>query len=237
MSAFLWIRIVDAHISVGNPDLRKQELQLYKSYRASGNESKKEHFHSEHLNAAGWYKVEVSRVVKGWFSEQPKLDLSLDFAVEGARSLEIGGVNGDGEPLQPFLEINTKEKRGINRNKRRVVSQDCPSTPTSTCCLQHFTVNFEKLPYWDFIIAPKILNFAVCRGNCSLSNKSNIDFFSNQARAASFAGKRHPQKQKNISCCVPKTTNDITLLVFDNNGDVRILTLHNARVLSCHCVV
>ena len=236
MSAFLWIRIVDAHISLGNLDLRKEELKLYKSYRASGNESKKEHFHSEHLKAAGWYRVEVSGMVKGWFSEQPKLDLSLDVAVKGAWSLEIG-ISGDGQPLQPFLAINTKEKRGINRNKRRVASQECPGTPTSTCCLQQLTVDFEKLDWADFIIAPRKLNFAVCRGDCSLDIKGNIDFFSNQARAAPFAGKHNPNKQKNIACCVPKTTNDITLLMFDNNGDVRTFTLPDSRALSCHCVV
>lgn len=238
VSALLWIHIVHAPISVENPDLRKgDELQLYKSYRASGTESKKEHFHSEHLKATGWYKVEVSGMIQGWFSEQPKIDLSLDVAVEGARSLEIGGVSDDGEPLQPFLAINTKEKRGrINRNKRKAVSKECPGTPTSTCCLQQLTIDFEKLN-WDFIIAPRILNFAVCSGDCSLNIKGNINFFSNQARAAPFAGKLNPRKQKNISCCVPKTTNDITLLLFDESGDVRILTLRDARALSCHCVV
>ena len=234
VSAFLWIRIVDAPISVGNADIRKGELQLYKNYRASG-KSEKEHFHSEHLKAAGWYKVEVSGMVRGWFSEQPKLDLSLDVAVKGARSLEIGGVSADGEPLQPFLAINTKEKRGLHRNKRKV-SEECPGTPASTCCLQQFTIDFEKLN-WDFIIAPRKLNFAICRGDCSLNIKGNIEFFTNQPRAAPFIGKHNPQKQKNIACCVPKTTNDITLLLFDDNGDVRILTLPGMIASSCHCVV
>ena len=236
MSAFLWIHIVDAPNSVGKHDLRKGELQLHKSYLASG-KSEKEHFHSENLKAAGWYKVEVSRMVKGWFSEQPKLDLSLVIAVKGTRSLAIGGVSGDGQSLQPFLAINTKEKRGINRNKRRVVSDNCqPGTPPSTCCLQELMIDFEKLK-WDFIIAPRILNFAVCRGDCSLNIKRNVDFFSNQLRAAPFLGKLNPQKQKKISCCVPKTTNDITLLIFDHNWDVRVLTLPDAKALSCHCIV
>lgn len=233
VSAFLWIHIGAAPISAGNPEPRKGELQLYKNYRASG-KSEKEHFHSENLKAAGWYKVEVSGMLKEWFSEQ--IDLSLDVAVKDTRSLEIGGFSADGEPLQPFLAINTKEKRGINRNKRKAVSEECPGTPASTCCLQQFTIDFEKLK-WDFIIAPRTLNFAICRGDCSLKIKGNIEFFSNQPRAAPFIGRHNPQKQKNISCCVPKTTNDITLLLFDNNGDVRILTIPGMIASSCHCVV
>lgn len=236
VSAFLWIHIVDAPNSVGNQELRKGELQLYKSYRDPG-KNKKEQFHSEHLKAAGWYKVEVSGMVKSWFSEQSKLDLSLDVAVKGTRSLEIGRFSGDGQSLQPFLEINTKEKRGINRNKRRVVSGDCqPDKLPSTCCLQELTIDFEKLN-WDFIIAPRKLNFGVCHGDCSLNIKRNIDFFSNQLRAAPFLGKLNPQKQKKISCCVPKTTSDITLLMIDDKAAVRLLTLPDTKALSCHCIV
>lgn len=235
VSATLWIHIVDASTSVENPGHRKGELQLYKSYRAPG-KSAKEHFHSEHLKTAGWHTVEVSGMVKGWFSEQPKLDLSLDIAVKGTGSLEIGGVSGDGEPLQPFLAVNTKDKPHVNRKKRQVDLEECPGTPPSTCCLQEFMIDFEKLN-WDFIIAPRTLNFGVCRGDCSLMIKSNLDFFSNQRRAVPFLGLFNPKNQRKITCCVPRKTDDISLLMFDEYGDVRILTLRDTRASSCHCIV
>lgn len=237
-SATLWIHITDvASKSVEQPDHGKRQLRLYKSYQTSRNIfGVKEHFHSEDLNTAGWYKVEVTGIAKEWFSVRPKLDLSLDIAVKGTKFLEIGGVSGDGEPLQPFLVAETKEKQHTKRRKRQTDSvQKCPHVPQKVCCIHDLIVNLS----WDFVIAPKSLNIGVCMGLCPLSKTS---LYGNEQRTRALS-KHNSAQHHGMSvlaqrpCCAPNKMDYVKLLAFDQNGTVQEYKLNNMKVTSCHCVV
>ena len=157
------------------------ELGLYRGYESNGKEMHaKEHFHSEQLNTTGWYSVDVSFVAKEWFSLHPAFDLSLRIAIKGRKVLEVGGINGATEPMQPFLAVNTDEMRHVNRKRRASHSDECDSiTEPSNCCRRHkLVIDFERIG-WNFVIQPKTLNTSVCVGVCP----KNSLFFSNLERA------------------------------------------------------
>lgn len=228
-SATLWIHITGAASKpLEQPHHGKGQLRLYKSYQTSGHGSReKEHFRSEPLKEAGWYTVEVTGIAKEWFSVQPKLDLSLDIAVKGTTSLEIGGVSSDGAPLQPFLAVETKEKQYSNRRKRQADSPDCPAP--QACCKHDLVVNLD----WDFVIAPKSLHIGACAGNCPLNK---ISLFGNERRAKALSLYNSAYLAQR-PCCAPNRLDFVKLLAFDQNGDVKEYKLQNMKVLSCQCVV
>ncbi len=228
-SATLWIHITDAASkSLEKPDQGKGQLRLYKSYQTSGRGSReKEHFHSEHLKEAGWYTIEVTGIAKEWFSVQSKLKLSLDIAVKGTKSLEIGGVSSDGAPLQPFLAVETKEKQQSNRRKRQADSPDCPAP--QSCCKHDAVVNLD----WDFVIAPKSLHIGACAGNCPLNK---ISLFTHERRAKALSLYNSPYLAQR-PCCAPNKLDYVKILAFDTKGDVKEYKFQNMKVLSCHCAV
>lgn len=237
-SATLWTHITDAAATKSvetEPDHDKTQLQLYKSYEPSGNIFReKEHFHSVHLTTAGWYTIDVTGIVKEWFSVRPKPDLSLDIAVEGTKSLEIGGVSGSGESLQPFLAVETKEKQHVKERKRRADSQSC--SLSGPCCRHDLVVD---LSHWDFIISPRKVNIYRCAGICKLPATS-LYKSKHQSRVSTL--REHNKVQHNpdlerSGCCRENRIDPLHILMFDLEEQVQLKRLENVKVRSCHCVV
>lgn len=235
-SATLWTYISRAAATKPvetEPDHGKTELQLYKSYKPSGNISReKGHFYSVHFKTAGWYTVDITGIVKEWFSVWPKLDLSLDIAVEGTKSLEIGGVSGDGESLQPFLAVETEEKQNVKERKRRADSQSC--SLTGPCCRHDLVVNLSD---WDFVISPRKVNIYRCAGICKLPATSLYKHRSRVSTLREHNAVQHNPDLERSGCCRENRIDPLQVLMFDLEEQVQLKRLENVKVRSCHCVV
>ena len=189
----------------------------------------KEYFHSKQLNTTGWYSVDMSFVAKEWFSLHPAFDLSLGIAIKGTKVLEVGGISGATESMQPFLTVNTEEMRRVNRKRRASHSDECDSiTEPSNCCRRYnIEINFERIG-WNFIIAPKTLNTSVCVGVCP----KNSRLFSDELRAQVFI---NADKFLN-PCCQPEKMAKVSILYFETIDKIR-LSHTPMKVLSCSCKI
>ena len=228
-SATLWVPITEAAKPVGETEHQTHELSLYRGYESNGKEMHaKEHFQTEQLNATGWYAVDMSFVAKEWFLLHPAFDLSLGIAIKGTKVLEVGGINGATEPMQPFLAVNTEEMRRVNRKRRASHSDECDSiTEPSNCCRRYnLEINFDRIG-WYFVIHPKTLSTAVCVGSCHVPS---LFFSSHRAQALKIANKfQNP-------CCQPERMDSKQMLYLNYNGtvDSKFVPL---IVLSCHCII
>ncbi|KAJ7369790.1 hypothetical protein OS493_036433 [Desmophyllum pertusum] len=159
---------------------------------------------------------------------QENLQLSLDIAVKGTKSLEIDGgdVSGNGGPLHPFLAVDTEEKQQVNRQKRQVVDE-CPVTQR-TCCLHETEVNFHNIN-WNFVVYPESLTFSVCAGSCV----SPGYYRKPEYRLKAFTRMNSPKH----ACCVPTTMDSVLFIIIDEFGEIETITIPNMKPRSCHCIV
>ena len=233
-SASLWFHITKNPKSAVKAGDDPQVLNLYKAFKAPGKEVRcRELFHSDQLNKTGWYAVEVSVLVKEWFSMHIKSYLSLDVAIKGAISLEVGGVDGEAaKQWRPFLVVNTEEKKQLNRKRRHAnlqVNDECNPRPPKTCCRHNLEVDFKQIG-WEFILYPKMLNVYACAGSCQ-----SLAFHSQTIRATAF--RRMNQNLERHTCCRPKKMASISVIYFTKTETVLMKTIPNVQVLSCSCFI
>lgn len=207
------------------------ELSLYKSYQALGKDVRaKELVHTEQLNVPGWHSIKVSAVVKEWFSLPEKLNLSFDIAMNGATSLEVIGADDATGPMQPFLAVDTEEKKRLDRKRREInirELRECPSKPPKTCCLHDLEINFNEIE-WYFIVFPESLNISACEGSCE-SHAHHMD--PSRSKALRLANREQD------TCCRPHRLAPVSIIYFDKERQINKATIPNMRVLSCRCIV
>ena len=235
-SASLWIHITEDLKSAVKAGDDPQVLNLYKAFKGPGKEVRsRELFHSEQLNKTGWYSVEVSVLIKEWFSMHIKSYLSLDVAINGALSLEVGDVDSEAaKQWRPFLVVNTEEKKQLNRKRRHAnlqVNDECDPRPPKTCCRHSFVVDFQQIRGLEFILLPRMLNVYACAGSCQ-----SLALYEHVRRAKvlkkidpTFSGENH-------TCCVPKQLGPINFIYYLESGSVHVEKIH-IRVLSCSCFI
>lgn len=226
-SATLWVSISEA--------AGEYELVLYRGYKANGKGTlAKGLFHSEHLNKTGWYSMNVTFLVKEWFSLYPAFNLSLEIVTKESKAV-VGGITGSApEAKQPFLVVNIGEKKYSNRRERSSSSDEflgeCKENEPRNCCRGHkLTVDFKAIGL-DFIIEPKVLNTYVCEGVCTQSATAK-----NPTRAQVFINLSMFQLH---SCCRPIefTTKKIVFFRDDDPNKAYVKYLHN-WVAKCGCVI
>ena len=234
-SASLWFHITEDPKSAVKAGDDPQVLNLYKAFKAPGKKIRsRELFHSDQLNKTGWYSVEVTVLVNEWFSMHTKSYLSLDVAIKGAISLEVGDVDGEAaKQWRPFLVVNTEEKKQLTRKRRhanlQVNDDECDPKPPKTCCRHSFVIDFVKLG-WEFILFPTSLNVFACNGSCQ-----SHAFHSQVVRAQVI--RRMDQNLEIHTCCRPKKMAPISLIYMLGDKTVVVKTIRDLQVLSCSCFI
>ena len=163
-SATLWFHITETPKSTGSVIHESHLVRLYKAFKAPGKVADpRELFHSQQLNSTGWYSVQISAVVKEWFSLFSKQDMSLDIAVIGPNTLEVGC--GDGEANKPFLVVDTEEKKLLNRKRRNGRSKErwLRSDPAKNVLQARYGGKFSR--HWLRLhhLPPVVKHLCVCR--------------------------------------------------------------------------
>ena len=233
-SASLWFHISEADpqsaVKAGDDP---QVLNLYKAFKAPGKEVRsRELFHSDQLNKTGWYSVEVSVLVKEWFSMHTKSDLSLDVVIKGAISLEVSGVDGEAA----FLVVDTEEKKQLNRKRRNANLQvNDEFRRTLNCSRRSFQIDFDQVRDFQFILYPRRINMYSCAGNCE-----SLAFYEHIIRAKilrhvdkAFGGKSGDKH----TCCRPNKLGPYKFVCLLQTGSIIVKALPDIRVLSCSCFV
>lgn len=223
-SATLWFHITETPKSTGKVIHESHLVWLYKAFKVA---DPRELFHSQQLNNTGWYSVQISAVVKEWFSLFSKQDLSLDIAVNGPNTLEVGCW--DGEANKPFLVVDTEEKKQLNRKRRNAGQKnvECNPTPPKTCCRHSMEVNFHDIGY-DFIIYPQLLNIYACAGSCE-----SHSFHKYPVRSQIF----RRLDMENNTCCRPIKMAPLSVIFLDKDMNVLVDVIPDVQVLSCKCLI
>lgn len=231
-SATLWVFISEATRSSGENKQAMYKLVLWRRFK--GKEARdvmaKERFHSKQLNTTGWHSFDVSFLVKEWFSQHRTSDLSLEIETKGLKSLVVGGMtNGDPEANQPFLLVDTKEKKTVSRKRRSFQLRKCNKTEPRNCCRKSmFEIDFKAIG-WNFVIAPKVLTTFTCAGVCA---RSSI-YGDLQWRAQALIN----LNQFQTVCCRPNELLPMSMMILTEDGTPEYIYLPKMQVKSCHCIV
>eukprot|EP00057_Strongylocentrotus_purpuratus_P019983 XP_011674457.1 PREDICTED: growth/differentiation factor 8-like [Strongylocentrotus purpuratus] len=94
------------------------------------------------------------------------------------------------------------------------------------CCKYPLVVDFQQFG-WDWIIAPRTYDANYCSGSCPdhyFYRYPHTQLISQMDRLA-VAG----------PCCSPSKMTSVSLLIFDEDGDIRNAELQDMAVEKCDC--
>ncbi|KAH3734866.1 hypothetical protein DPMN_041316 [Dreissena polymorpha] len=102
------------------------------------------------------------------------------------------------------------------------------------CSKKKLVVNFNDIGWGEWIISPKSFKAHYCSGTCSfpLTKKMRP---SNHATIQSLVNAVGINPEVPAPCCVPDKLSSITLLYFDENGNVVLKNYPNMTVQKCAC--
>ncbi|XP_074659573.1 inhibin beta B chain-like [Tubulanus polymorphus] len=131
---------------------------------------------------------------------------------------------------RPFLVMRTKLKPS-DRRKRRSLTCDGRNR---NCCKHSFFVDFRDLNWDDWIIAPHGYNADFCTGKCDGFTPYNLFSTSHSTVMSGYLYKKGHRPFD--SCCTPREMAPISLLHFDEEGNIVKTDLTDMKVVSCGCV-
>lgn len=128
---------------------------------------------------------------------------------------------------KPFLQLKLRD-RGNSRSKRNLPNLDCDSDSTEErCCRYKLDVDFENFG-WDWIIAPKRYQAYFCSGECSFVFMQRYPHSHVIQQAVGNGDMGGP-------CCAPVKFSPISMLYFDDSGNIVYGTLPGMVVDRCGC--
>ncbi|XP_053594614.1 bone morphogenetic protein 7 [Microplitis demolitor] len=105
----------------------------------------------------------------------------------------------------------------------------------SNCNIKSLPFNFEDIGR-DYIIAPKIINFSFCNGQCDESNFDNSTYSTAYNHYLIYESLRHLYpKEISSTYCIPTTFSNLTTLFFDINDNIVLKVVPNIIAEECSC--
>jgi growth differentiation factor 8/11 len=131
---------------------------------------------------------------------------------------------------RPFIELEIR-RAGLQQSRdKRSTSLDCSDESAEhRCCRFPLEVDFEEMG-WDWIIAPKLYRPYYCSGDCPfvfqpLSPHTHITY-------------QHADRHRRLAagpCCTPAKMSSISMLYFDERGNIIYATLPKMVADQCGC--
>ncbi|XP_054767392.2 growth/differentiation factor 8-like [Lytechinus pictus] len=177
------------------------------------------------LRVGAWKSVDFTNVVQGWAAEpETNLGIVLELTDDAGNSVLITETSTE-EPRRPFLQLRLDDDRRVRtkRQSERMCSED---RQERECCMFPLIVDFQQFG-WDWIIAPRTYDANYCFGSCPdhyFYRYPHTQLISQMDRMA-VAG----------PCCSPSKMTSISLLIFDEDGDIRNAELQDMAVQTCDC--
>ncbi|NP_001161498.1 anti-dorsalizing morphogenic protein 2 precursor [Saccoglossus kowalevskii] len=185
-------------------------------------------------------ELRISRRRRRNQDRMPLLILYLnDTAIRKNDILTPAYMDIHGEKLQDGAgeekEENTSGKR--RRRKRSTSSARRSNTRSKKCQLYEFYVDFQKVGWSDWIIAPNGYNANFCNGHCpfpldphfNATNHATVQAILN-TKDFSLKGQRIPKP-----CCVPSDFDSIHVLYLDDYNNVVLKEFDDMEAKSCGC--
>jgi len=208
----------------------------------------------------GWQAFDITQAGKTW-SESPSNNYGLELAVENWFNHEISpykagfvGFHGPQE-YHPFIvsffkhDDNKKYSRRFypsfmkpNYPRAARVSRSVemmrgepavPQSQSGICQRRVLYVNFKKLQWQDWVLAPEGYSAFFCQGECSFPLNSNMNA-TNHAIVQTLVHLMNP-KTVPKPCCAPTKLSPITVLYYNDQRDVVLKKYKNMVVKACGC--
>ncbi|XP_001368297.1 growth/differentiation factor 3 [Monodelphis domestica] len=184
--------------------------------------------------------VDLLDVVKEWnFSPQSNLGLVLELLPRGNKVTIQPQDTCDNwrQSIQASLLVVTLTPQECPHfshfaRKRRAIYSTRESTSTHLCRRHQMVVKFEDLGWHKWIIAPKEFRTSYCQGDCPFS-LMNIFNSSNYAFLQTIMNSKAPKIPK--AACIPTKLSPISMLYYDNDGNIVLQHLEGMVVDECGC--
>ncbi|GFQ69649.1 bone morphogenetic protein 7 [Trichonephila clavata] len=217
------------------------------------------------VHSTGWEIFSVKEAVTAWIkNNESNLGLSIsirsldDEPVPRGLARFARGNHSDRQPLlvlfvddnrqsygnfssikggyQTFLQPNKSfSSTDIIRTKRGDVTGMLSHVTKNESCARHdLYIDFERIGWAAWIISPKGYNAFQCKGNCYFPLGQN-QRPTNHATVQSIAHELGLTQSVKLPCCVPDRLVAISLLYFDEYGNVILKQYDDMVAAGCGC--
>ncbi|KAI0214806.1 Bone morphogenetic protein 6 [Lamellibrachia satsuma] len=203
----------------------------------------------------GWLRLDILEAVRFWF-RRPQRNFGIEISIQDERRRTynttdvIASVNCSDDDTQtkrfmdplsllhsrngdtlnldmnytdPSLEILSYEmpKERESRNKRATSLGWFRKSPT--CAKETFYVSFKDMGWQDWIVQPEGFEAAVCSGTCP----DGVKFGPNNVN--------QKEKVSSEEKCSPSRLQSLSILHYDDNGNLTVSVLEDFIVAECGC--
>ncbi|KAB7506980.1 Protein decapentaplegic, partial [Armadillidium nasatum] len=187
--------------------------------------------------------LDVSPALKRWLSK-PQTNYGLyvevtplkpgSTAIKGASHVRLRrSINQDDiswSDQEPLLIVRTDDTKLARREKR---SPPSSSNRKPHCRKNNMYVDFKKLNWDSWIVAPSGFDAFLCNGDCPNPLAKHMNA-TNHAVYQSIIHSRYPNLVP-APCCVPITYSAISMMYLDSDKEVVLKTYEDMVVESCGC--
>lgn len=189
----------------------------------------------------GILNLDVSDAVRRWVVEPEKnhglllvvQSLSKQCTVETSHLRLRRSADNDGEwsKQQPLLVISTNDGKSKHRSKRSNVQKH--KKGKSVCRRERLYVDFRRVGWDDWIVAPSGYDAYFCKGNCPFPLPERLNA-TNHAVVQTLVNSRYPDRVPK-ACCVPTELSPISMLYMDDDDRFVLKNHQNMVVEGCGC--
>jgi hypothetical protein len=122
-----------------------------------------------------WESFDITALARNWI-ENPETNygIMIKLIIEDDDENEIYGENVAASKPSAYLEISNtrfrvKQKRNSAVKNRTPMCESTQNHRDTACCLFPFSLSFDDFN-WDWIIAPKKVDFYYCAGYCNVAS-------------------------------------------------------------------
>lgn len=182
---------------------------------------------------SGWQMFRIKKSVENWTVIEG--NLSLLIAISEASKPNVTQLFDDSKNLgksRTFLILRIKDENNdvdynlINLQNETYISENSKKY----CSRKNFYVNFKKLHWDNFIIAPEGYMAYDCYGKCT---KHNSEIFSNHLKILGTF--QEFDKRTRSACCIPITFKPLPIMFYNKNEDITIKIYTDMIVDQCGC--
>nr|BBD75245.1 bone morphogenetic protein7-1 [Parasteatoda tepidariorum] len=212
------------------------------------------------LHSTGWEIFSVKQAAADWIKDN-ELNLGLTISIrslddepvpkglvkfaKGNRSNKLPllvlfvddsrQTVGKFAPSSEGLAANFSTSSDLTRTKRGdVISLESHSDKNGSCSRHDLYIDFDRIGWAAWIISPKGYNAYQCKGDCSFPLGQN-QRPTNHATVQSIAHELGLTNAVKLPCCVPDRLLSISLLYFDEVGNVILKQYDDMVAMGCGC--
>ncbi|KAL3265437.1 hypothetical protein HHI36_009640 [Cryptolaemus montrouzieri] len=183
----------------------------------------------------GWQMFRISKKsIENWadIRENLRLLISLSLANQ-VNSTTVFNDTANETKWRTFLILRIKDEGNQDEEVEIALVTNTTTSFTGAqkyCSKKDFYIDFRKLHWNNFIIAPEGFMAYDCQGKCA---KQNIDNFSNHLKMLTTF--QDVDRKIRTPCCVPIEFYSLPIMFYDKNGNVVIKIYKNMIAKECGC--